>query len=193
MSLCLKSIGLILILLLENELWAQHAPKHQLIISMQHEFAGQRLLLDSLRYKTAKSETFSVTRWSYLLSGFALQANDGSWQEMPEAVAWIDLETKRTRFALRGIAPYNYLALRFSVGVEPERNHADPATFSAGHPLNPNVSHLHWTWQSGYIFSALEGHYRSGREVLGYVYHLANDTHYQSVTLPLPFSADENV
>jgi len=46
-------------------------------------FHGAPLLLDSLRYEDAARETLSVTRLSYLLSGFALQREDGSWQKCP--------------------------------------------------------------------------------------------------------------
>ena len=38
---------------------------------------GEPLMLDSLRYQNSAKETFSVTRLSFLLSGFALEKNDG--------------------------------------------------------------------------------------------------------------------
>ena len=59
-------------------------------VTMRHTFGGEPLQLDSLRFKNATGETLSVTRLSYLLSGFALEKSDGTWVELPEQVAWMD-------------------------------------------------------------------------------------------------------
>ena len=156
-----------------------------LTISMQHHFAGQRLALDSLRYETPDEETFSISRLSYLLSEFALETEAGKWVELTDSIAWIDLGKRRTELTLPDIVEGNYRAIRFSVGVDEARNHDDPAQYDATHPLNPNLNQLHWNWQGGYIFLALEGRTRTGDELTGYVYHLANDPNRTRINLPL--------
>lgn len=145
-------------------------------IGVQHSFKGEPLLLDSLRYAGSAGETLSLTRVSYLLSGFALETDDGRWIETDQRHAFLDAEKRRTSFALGGIPAGHYRAFRFDVGLAPADNSADPAKLSAHDPLNPNLNGLHWSWQGGYIFLALEGHYRTGSNApLGFVYHLARD------------------
>ncbi|MCH1509517.1 MAG: cytochrome C peroxidase, partial [Akkermansiaceae bacterium] len=46
-------------------------------IDILHQYEGKPLLLNSIRY--GKSETFSISRLSYLLSSFAFQSDDGEW------------------------------------------------------------------------------------------------------------------
>jgi hypothetical protein len=48
-------------------------------------------------------------------------------------------------------------SITFSVGVAPDLNHLDPATYSGDHPLAPQSPSMHWGWASGYRFFALEG------------------------------------
>ncbi len=117
---------------------------------------------------------WQVTRLSYLVSQVALQKPDGDWISLPDSLAWFHLE--RESATLKDIPPGTYQALRFDVGVTPEDNATDPATRGPEHVLNPRVSGLHWSWQGGYIFMALEGTWErqdGGRS--GFAYHLGND------------------
>jgi hypothetical protein len=69
---------------------------------IRHEAEKQPLLLDSLRYQHKHSgETYSITRASYLLSGFALQRATAPGWKLAGHVAWMDALKKRTQFALR--------------------------------------------------------------------------------------------
>ncbi|MDB6006686.1 MAG: hypothetical protein JWR15_3673 [Prosthecobacter sp.] len=151
------------------------------------------LLLDSLRYNTAAGETFSITRCSFLLSGFALQQSDGTWLEVPGHIAWLDAERRRLDTALPNIPPGKYQALRFHLGLDPAANAASPAQYAPDHPLNPNLNGLHWSWQGGYIFLALEGSFRAaGNAPGGFSYHLARDPNRTALTFAGSFdlSAD---
>ena len=146
-------------------------------ISVRHTFAGEPLQMDSLRYKNATGETLSVTRASYLLSGFALENENGTWVEVTNHFAWMDAGRRREAIRLDAIPEGNYRALRFYFGPDSSVNHADPAKFPAEHALNPNLNGLHWNWQGGYIFLALEGLYRASAtgELDGFAYHFARD------------------
>jgi hypothetical protein len=75
-------------------LLAHVAPATTLEIALQHSFNGDRLLLDSLRYQNAAGETLSVTRLSYLLSGIALEREDGA----PSSVSIVCLRANIARF-----------------------------------------------------------------------------------------------
>ncbi|MDC0088277.1 cytochrome C peroxidase [Akkermansiaceae bacterium] len=153
-------------------------------VQIEHRYDGKRLALNSLSYQAG--DTFSVTRLSYLLSGFALRAPDGTWTELADQYAFIDLESRRTSFYLSDVPDGEFSAVRFSIGLPKEVNHSDPASHAADHALNTNLNLLHWTWQDGYIFLALEGAYRKkDNEIGGYVYHFANDWNRKQVELPV--------
>ncbi len=141
------------------------------------------LLLDSLRYANAAGETFSITRCSFLLSGFALQQDDGKWLELPGHIAWMDAERRRLETVLPNIPAGKYQALRFHLGLDSATNAAAPAQYAPDHPLNPNLNGLHWSWQGGYIFLALEGSFRvAGQTPGGFSYHLARDPNRTALT-----------
>ncbi len=156
-------------------------------VTMRHTFNGNPLLLDSLRYANAAGETLSFTRLSYLLTGFAVEREDGAWVELPDQPAWMDAEKRRTVVRLDGVPEGKYRALRFYLGPDVTANASDPAKLPADHPLNANLDGLHWSWQGGYIFLAVEGHFRSGPEELrGYAYHLARDPNRTRISLAAP-------
>ena len=156
-------------------------------IAVRHTFSDGPLLLDSLRYQTAAGETISFTRLSYLLSGFAVEREDGVWVELPSQYAWMDAEKRRTAVRLEGVPEGAYRALRFHIGPDAKANAGDPAKPPADHPLNPNLNGLHWSWQGGYIFLAIEGHYRADTaELKGYSYHLARDPNRTRISLAAP-------
>lgn len=145
-------------------------------VSITPKFAGELIQPDSLRYENSARETFSITRVSHLLTGFALQRPDGAWLELTNVVAWFDLERERSAHRVASIPSGEYRALRFHLGPDEQLNHANPAQFPADHPLNPNLNGLHWNWQGGYIFLALEGRWRNPDGALdGWSYHFARD------------------
>lgn len=153
-------------------------------IVVRPTFHGDPLLLDSLRFQNGAGETFSVTRLSYLLSGFALERVEGGWVEISDQYAWMDAAQRRMEMRLESVPEGKYRALRFHIGPDAAANAADPAKLPADNPLNPNFNGLHWSWQGGYIFLAVEGHYRSATaEMKGYAYHLARDPNRTRISL----------
>jgi len=158
-------------------------------IEITPKVAGENLQPASFRYQTSAGEKFSITRVSYLVSNFALQRNDGSWLELSNSVAWLDFDANRNSIWLEKIPAGEFCSVRFLVGLNTNLNHADIATFPAGHPLNPNVNGLHWSWQGGFIFLALEGLWRNAAGQLdGWAYHLARDTNATRITLAAPLA-----
>jgi len=155
-------------------------------VVIHHRFDGAPLLFDSLRYKTASGEPYSVTRLSYLLSEFSLEKEDGTLESV-QSVAFIDAQ-KRSQFRLKDIPKGPYRALHCYLGPDQKANHGDPAQYPASHPLNPILNRLHWDWEGGYIFLALEGRFRPSakEELSGYVYHLARDENRMRLTLTAP-------
>jgi len=149
-------------------------------------WSGEPLLIESLRYPLASGESISVTRLSALLGGFALERNEGGWTELPGQFGWIDAGQRRMSVGLRDVPAGAYRALRFTIGIDSQTNNADPAQWAPDHPLNPNLNGLHWSWQGGYIFLAIEGHFRSGNDQpRGYSFHFARDPNRTLVAMPV--------
>ncbi len=154
-------------------------------IDFSHEVGNARLHIDSLRYENSASETLSFTRIAWLASGFSLTTASGETMVIPDSHAYIS-ETGG-HLSLPGLPDEKIKAITFHIGPDKEANHSDPASHGAGHPLNPNLNKLHWDWQGGYIFLAIEGHWRTKDQKLpgGYAYHFARDPNRTSITLPL--------
>lgn len=151
--------------------------------AVNHVFNGVPLTLNSMQYRNAADEVMSIERVSYLLSDFAVERDDGKWVELKDKFVWIDAGSKRTTARL-DVPVGVYRAMRFSVGLSAKVNSSDVAQYAADHPLNPNLNGLHWSWQGGYIFLALEGLYQTaGTEPKGYSYHFARTNNYTPVTL----------
>jgi cytochrome c peroxidase len=156
-------------------------------VTIEPVFNGEPLRLDSLRYENAAGETQSFTRLSYLLSGFAVEREDGTWIEFPGTTAWMDAAARRNAVLLENAPSGNYRSLRFHIGPDAKENAADVSQIPAGNPLNPNLNGLHWSWQGGYIFMAIEGHFRTGNaEPRGYAHHLARDPNRTRISLTAP-------
>jgi len=158
-----------------------------MLIKINHKYEGRPVHLDSFRYKLADQQTYSLTRFSYLLSEFKLETLEGEMIELKDQFVWIDLK-KNDSFILTDIPKGKYRALHYSVGLDKVTNHSDPKKYPINHPLS-SLKNMHWDWAGGYIFLAVEGHYlttdATSKAVTktGYVYHLANDENLTSITL----------
>ena len=174
------------IIALTGILLALSAFAKPLEIVLHHRYGEAPLLMESARYETAAGETFSITRLAYLLSNFSLERENGTLVPLDE-VAFVEAH-ERSSFSLSSAPPEAFRALHFDVGLGSETNHSDPARYAAGHPLNPLLNRLHWDWEGGYIFFALEGHFIAlDQASAGYVYHVARDPNRtrMSVTVPI--------
>ncbi len=177
-------------------------------------FNGAPLVFDALTNKTAASQVISVTRLDFLVSNFALRREDGVWIGRTNWFAYVNAREGRTSFRLEGIPTGRYEAARFLVGVTPGVNKSDPAQYAPEHPLNPNVNGLHWGWQGGYVFMAIEGDWQEERRPparrvsngsnasqraepeagapVGYSFHIANDPQLMTMELPLTLELDSD-
>jgi cytochrome c peroxidase len=164
-------------------------------LSLLPHLGDEPLVLDQVTQKNAAGEGWSVTRLSYFISGLSLQRADGQWHAVPDFCAWMNAGTDRHTTRVEDLPAGDYQALRFHVGLDPQQNASDPAVHSPGHPLNPNLNGLHWSWQGGYIFMALEGHFKASADARpqGYAFHLARDAFRTAITLPHELSLKEHV
>lgn len=155
-------------------------------------FHATPLTFDALVLTNAAGQPWSVTRLDFLISHPALRRRDGEWVAPTEGFAYMSAREHRLRFTTGGVPPGAYDRIRFNVGLPPTENHANPAAIPASSPLNPNLNGLHWNWQGGYVFLALEGNWRdtatpaaTSADVRGYSFHLATDPMLMTVELPM--------
>lgn len=130
----------------------------------------------------------NIERLDFLLSSLALQRADGSWLESEDWSAFYSLEKGRLKTRADGVPSGKFTAIRFDVGLSAQQNEADPNRLPADHALNPNVCGLHWGWQGGYVFMALEGRWQNQAGKLdGFSYHLAQTPNAVHVEVPVDF------
>lgn len=151
--------------------------------------AGDVALPAGSAFDTTANGRLTVSRLDFLVTGLALQREDGTWIESaPDWVDFVSLGKRRLTVKTTGVAEADYQRIRFRIGVTPETDRQDVSSFAPGHPLHPDVCGLHWSWQGGYIYLALEG--RSSRTLHGadgFSFHLAREGNAPWVELPVRF------
>ncbi len=149
-----------------------------LVIAVEPRWQQENLVVPSAPVKNDAGQALRITRLAALFSSVILRRADGSAVRLDGQYGLVDAGSGKRGFTLRGVPEGEYVGLDFRVGVPADANHADPGAWAAGHPLNPLVNGLHWSWQGGYVFAAIEGHWRdesgAGAE-RGFSYHLATD------------------
>ena len=134
------------------------------------------------------SASSEIQRLDFLLSKLALQRADGTWLESADWFAFYSLEKGRLKARAEGIPAGKYTAIRFDVGLPPEADQSDPNQRPVDHALHPDVCGLHWGWQGGYVFMALEGRWgRPDASQGGFSYHLAKAPNAVHVVIPVDF------
>jgi len=155
---------------------------------LDHRYDSSALQLNRAWLPTLLNQV-QINHCQYYLSGFALLRTDSPWLELPDAVFYAVLERQtQSRWRLAPLVPaVTYTALRFRVGLDSMLNHSDPASWPPSHPLSLlNSAHMHWNWNSGYIFFNMEGQYQRPNMPIngGFSYHLGGDEMLRTVILP---------
>jgi len=154
-------------------------------------FAGAAPLVpsDAQAITTASGESFTVSKLRYYLSNVRLRRSDGSWFAAPqnaessEGYQLIDAAVPAsTKFEVANVPPGQYTGIEFLLGIDAARNHAGAQTGA----LDP-ARGLFWSWKTGYIFFAFEGHSpQSSDSAKALTYHVGGDAAAaRTVFLPL--------
>ena len=126
-----------------------------IIVNIHHKLGDEVFELD----KPAKNnldQDFKVKRMQYYLCDFTIIHDGGI--ETPMKSSWILADGSESTTSNLGAYDINTVEkIKFSIGVEEEYNHNDPASYDLNHPLAPKVPSMHWGWAAGYRFVAFEG------------------------------------
>ncbi|SHK85220.1 MbnP family protein [Hymenobacter psychrotolerans] len=143
------------------------------------------LQLGSTRYKNAAGDTFTVSTLRYYISNITFKKADGTSYAQPESYYLLDEALPVTKtFTISSVPAGDYTGLTFTIGVDSVRNVSGVQTGA----LAP--SDMFWTWNTGYIFTKLEGRYNPDRSTSPpLVFHIGgfkspNNT-IRTVTLPI--------
>ena len=111
---------------------------------------------------------------------FTFVHDGGQQTAIPEAYVLANGFVDGLHASRRGESGVNAVEdLMFNVGIDPDNNHADPASWPADHPLAPQVPSMHWGWAAGYRFVALEG---GTADANLEIHALGDDNHYPGET-----------
>ena len=160
------------------------------ILEFQPTWAGSPMRIDQPSGGAWDDSTYQLSRLDLLLSDIALLRDDGTWVESRDWYAFLSAGQNKLRARLEGMPAAAFRRIRFSVGLPPAVNSGDPHQYPSGHPLHPQENGLHWGWQGGYIFMALEGRVRwksAEGETSGFSYHLGNLENRVWVEIPASF------
>ncbi|MCB0515038.1 MAG: MbnP family protein [Chitinophagales bacterium] len=144
---------------------------------------GEPLALDQT-YQNVLGEYVKFSLFKYYVSDVSLINNAGEVVALSE-IMLCDAENPTT--AEYFLPEGSYQSLRLGLGVKPELNNADPATFDYyKHPLGLGQA-TYWGWASRYKFVMLEGRYDTTEENLSYAfsYHTGFDTLYTVIDVPI--------
>lgn len=160
----------------------------ELNITVNHTFDGNDLVLNNEEYTLPSGESVNFKRLAYLLADFYLLKDNGDTVILDDQYAFINA-SKSESFTLTDIPMGNYTAVGFYVGLDSLRNHGDPNQWPTNHPLSPINNSLHWSWQGGYIFTAIEGGLAGTRD--NFVFHLAGVMNTTTYEIPFSFEKKE--
>lgn len=147
-------------------------------------FNGETIEYNKMKYVSSSSDTLNFTRLRFILSKIQLVKDNNEIVEL-DTFALLAFDLNRNKLGTNQLIPNgNYKEIRFRIGLDSNLNHGDPNNWPSGHPLDPLVNHMHWTWASGYIFSVVEGYYmNNGNDLSIFSYHMANMEFIRDITI----------
>ncbi len=145
-----------------------------LTITMNHVYGSSDMHYNQT-VNLPSTEQVEFKRLYYLLSDFYLRNEAGTKVVLPKQYALIEDHNDKVSFTLTDIPFGTYSAIGFSIGLDSVTNHGNPNQYETSHPLSPINNSLHWNWEGGYIFTAIEGKVIPSNET--FVFHLAGVQH----------------
>jgi hypothetical protein len=172
--------------------------QNSVVLDINHKLGGSEFAYFS---ETSQGDyMFDLNRLQYYISDIAITHDGGTLTEVEDL--WILVSANGTGEFELGDFPINAVeAISFYIGVGPDVNHADPASWPPSHPLYPQNPSMHWGWASGYRFVAIEGNAGpSSADNLFEIHALGDNNYFQTVvevaatadagTLTIPLNAE---
>jgi len=126
-------------------------------VTIEPRWRQERLEVPSSPQVNLAGQELRVTRLAALFSSLVLLRADGSRVQLDGQYGFFDAGSGRQACTWQGVPTGDFVGLELNIGLPADVNLGDPGRWPAGHPLNPLVNGLHWSWQGGYVFFAVEG------------------------------------
>lgn len=122
-------------------------------IQFEHFVGDDALLLDSMNYKNALGQNFTISKFKYYVGHFSLKNTDGKDFSSKDYFLIDEEEPLSKQISLKNIPPGKYQSISFILGVDSLSN-CSGAQRGALDPINA----MFWAWNTGYIFLKMEGY-----------------------------------
>ncbi len=127
------------------------------IISFEHLGGGVRMTPNSSVFPIWNGKQVRLFRAAFYIAEIELHKTDGSRLMLSDQYLLVDAAEPGREFDLGNWSVTDIEGVSLRIGVDSARNHLDPASYPADHPLAPQNPSMHWGWVSGYRFMAVEG------------------------------------
>ncbi len=124
-------------------------------LRINHQLGSDAFAFNKTFY-SSEGDSVKYTRMQYYISGIKLIHDGGQVSDLSDTYLLVNAGSADS-FSL-GVQNLNSLeSIRFYIGVDAGVNHDDPAAWPNNHPLAPKSPSMHWGWEAGYRFLAMEG------------------------------------
>lgn len=161
--------------------------QNSVTLNIHHKLAAEDFAM-SMATKNNLDHDFNVTRLQYYISKISV-IHDGGTETAIEDTYVLVNAANATAVDLGSLDITTVEAVKFYIGVDEANNHLDPASWPSTHPLAPSFPSMHWGWNAGYRFLAMEG---KGGSALSQTYQLhgLGDSNYFQTTVDVATTAE---
>lgn len=124
-------------------------------LNIQHKLGEENFALE-MSANNNLDQNFKTSRLEYYISEISISHDDGMKTTIDDLWILVDA-SEQTLVDLGEHSISSIDKINFHIGVNPEHNHEDPASYPSDHPLAPQFPSMHWGWAFGYRFIAFEG------------------------------------
>jgi hypothetical protein len=148
-----------------------------------NHFLGDQVFESNTACTVDAGYQMKVNRLEYYLSDFVITHDGGVETSLDGVHLLVDAEDPET-MSLGEWDIVNVEGITYSVGVHPDYNHLDPASYDWNDPLAPQSPSMQWGWAAGYRFVAFEG--KSGPNLTTtFEVHALGDSNFMSQTIDM--------
>lgn len=161
-----------------------------LTLTVMPTWEGTSMVTGKMQYSKPDGEVLQLRTWGMILAKLALVKDDNTLVLLGDGYQWVDVASGRLSFNYPDAPAGNYKGIQFQLGPDSAQNHGDPTLWPANHPLNGNLTGLHWGWAGGYVFQAFDGEFKdniSSTVIKGFSFHTAGNVFNQLFFMPFNF------
>ena len=147
----------------------------KMAIEFDNIVGNKNLVLDGFTYANTAGESFKISKFNYFISNIKLTHENGNIYTVPQDSSYflVKEDTKASQIiTLNHVPSGTYKYLEFMIGIDSLRNTMDVKKRTG--VLDPaNGEGMDWAWNSGYIFTKLEGTFTTLADSTGdFKYHV---------------------